>query len=234
MQHRARRSGSASEWSEARCTLHYVGPPFAAINADSAVIVRNSCYGCCATELDLMPGAVRVRNKIRGAITTTIAFTLQTAAMTSANAADVLFVVDPYDDVVLRYDVGSGAYLGKMAAITEFNGPSSETVDIVRGPDGLLYVGNSGRNPGGGNDKNGVLRFDPVNSTLIDSFVSSGSGGLFNSSGPRMAFGPDGNLFVMSDRTQQVLRYDGTSGAFRRRPWWRGRPRPGCRRRRAP
>jgi hypothetical protein len=134
--------------------------------------------------------------------------------MTSANAADVLFVVDPYDDVVLRYDVWSGAYLGKMAAITEINGPPSETVDIVRGPDGLLYVGNSGRNPGGGNDKNGVLRFDPVNSTLIDSFVSSGSGGLFNSSGPRMAFGPDGNLFVMSDRTQQVLRYDGTSGAF--------------------
>ena len=38
------------------------------------------------------------------------------------------------------------------------------------------------------------------------------NGGLDLSSG--LAFGPDGNLYVGSLNTDEVLRYDGTSGAF--------------------
>jgi hypothetical protein len=43
-------------------------------------------------------------------------------------------------------------------------------------------------------------------------FVSAGSGGL---NGPRdLTFGPDGHLYVSSERTDNVLRYDGRSGSF--------------------
>jgi hypothetical protein len=50
---------------------------------------------------------------------------------------------------------------------------------------------------------------------LIDAFVSEGSGGLINLTGP--LFGPDGNLYVRSAPglgPGAVLRYDGTTGAF--------------------
>ena len=40
----------------------------------------------------------------------------------------------------------------------------------------------------------------------------SANGGLNRSSG--LAWGPDGNLYVGSLNTDQVLRFDGTSGAF--------------------
>ena len=42
--------------------------------------------------------------------------------------------------------------------------------------------------------------------------MADGSGGLI---GPRgVAFGPDGSLFVASFNTNQVLHYDGSTGAF--------------------
>jgi secreted PhoX family phosphatase len=47
---------------------------------------------------------------------------------------------------------------------------------------------------------------------FIDVFVSSESGGLGSPDG--MLFGPDGNLYVASDSTDEVLRYDGVTGAF--------------------
>jgi len=42
--------------------------------------------------------------------------------------------------------------------------------------------------------------------------VGSGSGGLDGAAG--FAFGPDGNLYVVSNHNSEVLRYDGTTGAF--------------------
>ena len=39
------------------------------------------------------------------------------------------------------------------------------------------------------------------------------SGGLTNPAG--LVFGPDGTLYVSSNTTHEVLRYDGQTGAFR-------------------
>lgn len=46
----------------------------------------------------------------------------------------------------------------------------------------------------------------------IDSFVLAGSGGLTAPKG--MVFGPDGDLFVASDGSNSILRYDRSSGTF--------------------
>jgi streptogramin lyase len=61
-----------------------------------------------------------------------------------------------------------------------------------------------------GQDHN-VLRFDDAGN-FVGVFVASGSGGLSEPRG--LAFGPDGNLYVGSDATHSVLRYDGTTGVF--------------------
>ena len=47
---------------------------------------------------------------------------------------------------------------------------------------------------------------------IINPFVAAGSGGLNEADG--LVFGPDGNLYVASGLTSQVLRYSGTTGAF--------------------
>jgi hypothetical protein len=64
---------------------------------------------------------------------------------------------------------------------------------------------------------NGVLRYDQTGA-FIDVFVPLGSGGLEDPRG--LAFGTDGNLYVTSvvwspqQLVGQVLRYNGTTGAF--------------------
>jgi hypothetical protein len=47
---------------------------------------------------------------------------------------------------------------------------------------------------------------------MIDIFVPSGSGGLDGAD--YLVFGPDRNLYVASQRTQSVLRFNGTTGEF--------------------
>ena len=46
----------------------------------------------------------------------------------------------------------------------------------------------------------------------FETFVTAGSGGLDTPRG--LVFGPDGNFYVASHNTDQVLRYSGTTGAF--------------------
>jgi hypothetical protein len=60
------------------------------------------------------------------------------------------------------------------------------------------------------------VRFDGITGAFIDYFVARGSSPLSHPNG--MVFGPDGDLYVTSSGTAQVLRYDGRTrdylGAF--------------------
>lgn len=57
-----------------------------------------------------------------------------------------------------------------------------------------------------------VHRVDIRTGEDLGQFVATNSGGLHTPNG--LAWGPDGNLYVASADTSQVLRYDGRTGAF--------------------
>ncbi len=61
-------------------------------------------------------------------------------------------------------------------------------------------------NLSGGN----VTEHDPGAITYVGNFVEAGAGGLTGATG--IAFGPDGDLFVASSRTDAILRFDGETG----------------------
>ena len=77
------------------------------------------------------------------------------------------------------------------------------------GPDGNFYVADLA--PSG---TKGVLRFDGTTGDFLGEFIPRGSGGLIRPLGIR--FGPDGNLYVVNPEGDNVLRYNGTTGAFHR------------------
>lgn len=57
-----------------------------------------------------------------------------------------------------------------------------------------------------------VSEHDPVEARWVGDFVEAGGGGLRGGTG--IAFGPDGDLYVGSSATHQVLRFDGSTGEF--------------------
>jgi DNA-binding beta-propeller fold protein YncE len=145
-----------------------------------------------------------------------------------------LYVAAGHEGAIYRYDGTTGAF--KSVFVTAASGGLDAPAGIVFGPDGNLYVasGNwftssngpfySGDFPAGA-----VLRFEGPSGknpgAFLGTFVAGGSGGLANPSG--ILFGPDGDLYVASSvqsgtggtliaepGTSQVLRYDGTTGAF--------------------
>jgi DNA-binding beta-propeller fold protein YncE len=82
---------------------------------------------------------------------------------------------------------------------------------MVSAADGAdyLYVGDAGRNT--------VQRFDAATGTLIDTFVSPGSGGLNGIRG--LLFDHEGNLLVSDQNLNEpnngdILKYSGTDGSF--------------------
>merc|ERR1711907_596037 len=58
--------------------------------------------------------------------------------------------------------------------------------------------------------KNAILRFRADTGTFVDTFVKPGSGGLLRPWG--LAFGPRESLFVASDGTGSILRYNSSTG----------------------
>ncbi len=79
-----------------------------------------------------------------------------------------------------------------------------QPAQLTFGPDGNLYVASRA--------DDAVHRYNGTTGAYIDTFVTSGSGGINGNVG--LAFGPDGNLYVSARSSNNVLRYNGTSGAF--------------------
>src|SRR5262249_13544038 len=110
---------------------------------------------------------------------------------------------------ILRYD-GTGAFSGVFvpAGSAGLTGPAGLAFGPDRNHDGVrdLYVASNGTNQ--------VLVYSGADGTPLGPFVAARSGVL---AGPHdMQFGPDGNLYVVASATsyEQVLRFDGASGAF--------------------
>jgi sugar lactone lactonase YvrE len=116
-----------------------------------------------------------------------------------------LYVASAFSDNVLRYNGATGAFMGV------FGSPVSNPYGLTFGPDNNLYVA--------GAQSYSVERFDgmtgaplPAPGQTGSTFVTSRSGGLEEPVG--LAFGPDGNLYVSSSSTHNVLRYNGATGNF--------------------
>jgi hypothetical protein len=110
---------------------------------------------------------------------------------------------------VLRYDGVTGALIDEFTKGGDLQSPTG----IIFGPDGSLYVA-TGTGGSGGR----VAHYDGRTGAFLGDFVAPGSGGLRAPSG--MVFGPSGNnskkldLYVSSRATHNILRYDGSTGAF--------------------
>jgi DNA-binding beta-propeller fold protein YncE len=116
----------------------------------------------------------------------------------------LLYVSSPGINEVLRFDGVTGAFVDSFAQNLGSSSPRGITFDA----NGNLLVGT----PSGGDYlRNSVLQFAP-DGTFLDYFVIPGDGGLNFPRG--MGFGPDGNFYVVSYLTNQVLKYDGTTGDF--------------------
>jgi streptogramin lyase len=106
-----------------------------------------------------------------------------------------------FDAAGVRLDADTGEYLGLFT----LGGPWFGTYGFVLGDDGYTYVA-------GWQDGYAVARYNSQTYEFYDFFVPQGSGGLSFPQG--MTFGADGNLYVASYGTDNVLRYDGKTGSF--------------------
>ena len=123
------------------------------------------------------------------------------------NANGNLIVSSYATHQVLSFNGTTGSYLGVFASGGGLSGPAALAVDH-----GMLYVSDF--------NNSSILRFDALTGAPAPSsgqtgavFVSSGLGGL---SQPNMGLGFDlnGNLLVSSFGSNQLLRYNSSSGAF--------------------
>jgi len=103
---------------------------------------------------------------------------------------------------VLEYDGSDGSFVGVFVAPGD--GGLEKPFGMAIGPNGNLFVTS---------DEEQVLEFDGTTGAFVGVFVSvDDNGGLGEARG--IAFKPDGNLLVCSQRTNQVLEYDARTGAF--------------------
>ncbi|MBL7785592.1 MAG: hypothetical protein JNM36_06785, partial [Chitinophagales bacterium] len=131
------------------------------------------------------------------------------------------------DDLLAAYDAPASCFCATSTCLLS----PSFFQDIVLGFDGTLYTSEGTANNGactvdGSYDmtmdasgniyvtsslNNTVLKFDNAGNCL-GTFVTAGSGGLDNPRG--LTFLPNGDLLVNSHNSGQILRYNGTTGAY--------------------
>jgi sugar lactone lactonase YvrE len=123
-----------------------------------------------------------------------------------------LLVANSEGNTIVLVDESSGSVLGNFT--TPGAGGLRSPDDLTFGPDGNLYVSMGGSNSIPLIDAlypqdSAVLRFAPNGQFLG---VAAFGNGLTRPYGN--AFGPDGNLYVASFRSNQILRFNGTTGEF--------------------
>lgn len=107
-------------------------------------------------------------------------------------------------DAVHAFLAWDGAPRGRAS-----NVPGAQS--IVLGPDGLLYVC--------AEEVDQIVRIDPDTLAVLDTFVGDDPLTPADENGPlagptSAVFGPGGDLYVASFENDQILRFDGTSGAY--------------------
>jgi DNA-binding beta-propeller fold protein YncE len=123
------------------------------------------------------------------------------AGMTVTPDQATLLVASSGTDSVLAYDATTGASAGAFVAAG--SGGLSGPFGLIFRPGGNLFVTS---------DTNEVYEYDSSTGAFVGVFVSAAAnGGLDQPRG--IAFKPDGNLLVASFGTDEVLEFDGQTGA---------------------
>ena len=135
-----------------------------------------------------------------------------TLGLSIPQAEATLLIGNSESNNIIVLDETTGIFQGDFT--TPGNGGLRSPDDLTFGPDGNLYVSNGGNS--GGNifdaaypQDSSVLRYSPTGQFLG---VAASGNGLTRPYGN--AFGPDGSLYVSSFRTNQILRFDGSTGNF--------------------
>lgn len=152
-----------------------------------------------------------------------------------------LYVASYVTDQIIKYQGADGKLIGPFVAramvdpndptkLIRLNGGLDGPIAMAFGPGGDLFVASdaqfTSRVPGfpdfqndfianESSQDNRVLRFKSGTGAFVGEFVGRGNGELSGPAG--IAFGADGNLYVASRNNNQVLRYNGTTGAFAKR-----------------
>ena len=130
-----------------------------------------------------------------------------------------LYVASGATDSVLSYDSTTGAFIDVLVT-SGSGGLDNPSMLLVR--DGYLYVSSEGAGKNAPLYSGSVLRYDastgdpapgPLGAPGTAEFIPAGSGVLDIPTG--LLFDADGNLYVGSYRTHDVLRYDGSTGEFK-------------------
>jgi Calx-beta domain len=137
---------------------------------------------------------------------------------TITNDDTVVLLANETTDEIVRYDAGMGAFLDVLVKDDpatpdrDESGGLTSPGHLLLGPDQQLYVASEMTDE--------ILLYDAKTGVFLGVLVGDDlatltldeSGGLRGLSS--MAFGPDGELYVSSLHTNQILRYDARSGEF--------------------
>lgn len=126
---------------------------------------------------------------------------LDGALAARVGADGLLYVASEVSNQIKRYNVSTGAFVDNFVTggVEGLNGPSGITWDSS----GDLLVSSF--------NSDSVLKYNGSTGTFIETVVTSGSGGL-NGPDNGTIVGPDGKLYVPSYFTNQIIRYDLTTG----------------------
>jgi hypothetical protein len=124
-----------------------------------------------------------------------------------------LFAVTDGDEIA-RYDAATGARISPATSLPQlgFDGYGFDRLAV--GPEGEVYATYNYRFRDQVLD-GGVMRFDGITGSLLNVLIDdtpafgAASGGDLG-----LAFGPDGQLYVGSQRASAILRYDAATGAL--------------------